>query len=320
MSNKILNITHADIDGAACTILLKQYFGKDKVEAVPIPFNRADVVCTKAIEEWSSKFKAIFVTDVYPSKEIAERFKGTNIYMYNHHESGIPKSKNCIIIPKQEYSAALVVASKLIGIDKLDKQTKALVFLTTDYDSYKLSDKRSRFLNLLYFGKYTFESYVNRFITGFDAFTNSEKTYIDNVEAEIASLKKEVPNELWCWNFGGYKVSACTIYNHMNDITDHMFELEPLTDIAIALRVEQRKGSVRLRSTKENDIHEGSDFNMQDFVTNILKVKGGGHKFSGGFTWAAQDEVEGIPPFMVEFRRWNKTLKKNNFYKRTSLK
>jgi len=315
MSSKFLNITHADIDGAACSILLKKFYGAENVETVPIAFNRADDACTKAIDKWAKNYKAVFVTDVYPSAEIAAKFDDTNIYMFDHHDSGIPKSKHCMIIPKKECSAALVVASKVNGMKNLSKEMKQLVYLTTDYDSYQLNDERSRQLNLLYFGKYNFDEYIDRFTDGFDGFTNSEKTYIKNVEKEIKLIKAEVPEKMWCWNLGGYKVSACTIYQHMNDITDHMFELEPTTDIALVLRLDKRRGSLRLRATEKNDIHEDLDFKMMDYVEKVIKAKGGGHKFSGGFTWSEKDEFERKPNFILDFRKWDAKLGKDNFYK-----
>jgi len=319
MKDKFLNITHADIDGAACSIILRKFYGAENVETVPIAFNRADHACTQAIEKWSEKYKAIFVTDVYPSAEIAAKFDGLNIYMFDHHDSGIPKSKHCTIISGKEFSAALVVATKVVGLKDMSKEMKNLVFLTTDYDSYQLTDERSRQLNLLYFGKYTFDEYLDRFADGFDGFTNSEKTYIKNVEKRIVKLKAEVPEKMWCWNLGGYKVSACTIYEHMNDITDHMFELEPCTDIALVLRLDQRRGSIRLRDTPENDIKDDIDFDfdMQKYVEKVIKAQGGGHKFSGGFTWTEADEFEGIPNFLLDFRRRDASLGKDNFYKET---
>ena len=317
MSGKILNITHADIDGAACSILLKKSFGDANVETVPIAFNKADNACTKALEKWSKDYKAIFITDVYPTAEIAAKFEGTNIYLFDHHDSGIKKTKNCTIVPQKECSAAFVVASKINGLKNLSKEMKSLVFLTTDYDSYKNTDPRSRQLNLLYFGKYNFDEYVDRFIDGFDGFTNSEKTYIKNTEKQIIKLKKEVPKNMWCWNLGGYKVTACTIYEHMNDITDHIFELEPATDIALVLRMDSRRGSLRLRPTDKNDINEDMPFDMQEYVDKVIQAKGGGHKFSGGFSWSEKDEDECIPKFMLDFRRWDAKLGKDNFYKET---
>ena len=103
MKRNILNITHADIDGAACSILLKNMFGEDNVETIPIAFNRADYVCTKALDSWSKEYKKIIITDIYPSKEIAARFEGTNVCMFDHHDSGIENSKNCIVCSHKKY-------------------------------------------------------------------------------------------------------------------------------------------------------------------------------------------------------------------------
>jgi len=314
VKDKFLNITHADIDGAACSILLRKFYGAENVEIVPIAFSNADKACTQAIEKWSDKYKAVFITDIYPSPEIAAKFDNSNIYMFDHHDSGIPSSKHCTILSNKEYSAALVVASKVNGIKNLTKDMKSLVFLTTDYDSYQLTDERSRQLNLLYFGKYTFDQYVDRFTDGFDGFTNSEKTYIKGVEKQIVQLKKQVPDKMWCWNLGGFKVSACTVYDHMNDITDHMFELEPYTDIALVLRIDKRRGSLRLRPTDKNDIKKDIGFDMQKYVETVIKAQGGGHEFSGGFSWDVKDEFEGIPNFLLDFRKWNAKLGKDNFY------
>jgi len=314
MKAKYLNITHADIDGAACSILLKNKFDNENVEIVPISFSRADYACTRALNDWSKHYEKIFITDVYPDESIAKKFEGTNIFMYDHHDSNVSSSKHCIINKNKNISAAYVVAKNINGLENLSKDLKALVFLTTDYDSYKLSDKRSRELNLLYFGKYHFNEYVERFYNGFDGFTNSEKVYLENVEREIKELKAQVPDNLGCWNLGGYKISVCPIYDHMNDITDYIFDLEPYTDICIVLRKDKKRGSVRIRPTEFNDMTDDMEFDMEHFITKVLKVSGGGHKFSGGFEWSVKDEIEGIPEFLLDFRKWDKKLKKENFY------
>ena len=140
---KVLNITHFDMDGACCHIILKNYY--KSVTALPITYQSEKTLFAKATEEINKEhYDLIICTDFYP--EIAYKDLTTlkvPMIVLDHHESAEKFHNGKTIVINTQNSASKLVFdlyNKLSDLSHLED----LVNIVDDFDMYK--KKTGKFL------------------------------------------------------------------------------------------------------------------------------------------------------------------------------
>jgi oligoribonuclease NrnB/cAMP/cGMP phosphodiesterase (DHH superfamily) len=169
---KILSISHNDLDGVGCQILLGAVF--KNIHYINCSYYDID----KELKATNpDEYDFIFVTDIFPNdKASLEKFN--NLILIDHHQTAIHCPENHWFVHKI-YSATYLVKhflDKMYRFEKLEKYSK-IVKLINDYDIWDRKYKNSSALNYL-FSLYHADQFRKRFRTGSLKLTEYEKTYI----------------------------------------------------------------------------------------------------------------------------------------------
>lgn len=177
---RVLNITHADMDGAACSIILKNFY--ETVYVVPVTYT-TEAFLLDAIKEYDEKYDAIIVTDYYPSKMINELRKKAAVLVLDHHESVEQYNNDTDIIINTLYAGCKLTynfISKFKDISYLEAFTN----LVDDWDMFRLKDPKSPYYNTLYWEMGP-KWFMRRFITGNISLYPEEKQYFIDAKNEF---------------------------------------------------------------------------------------------------------------------------------------
>ena len=191
---KILSISHTDMDGAGCTIVLKNVF--DNVINLHVGYNNLDVDLMNAIS--NHEYDMIFTTDINLRKEhinILKTAKKPFVHIDHHDDKdGIHNGKNIIV--DNTYCGAKLTKEfleKTLGVDL--SHLNELVDTIDDYDRWQDKKPLSKPLNYL-FGMYGMAQFIYRFKDGFvpQEITEPEKSYITkkikNLKTSFETIKK----------------------------------------------------------------------------------------------------------------------------------
>lgn len=181
---RILNITHADMDGIACSIILKNFY--DTVYVVPVTYQSESFTVSDALKQYKEKFDLILCTDFYPTKTIAELQKLSNLVVLDHHESVEDKNNDDNIIINTLYSGCELTynfISKFKDISNL----QPFVALVSDWDMFRLKDTRSSYFNNMYWEMGP-KWFLRRFMTGNITLYPEEKQYFIDSNKEFKNM------------------------------------------------------------------------------------------------------------------------------------
>ena len=143
---RILNITHSDMDGIACSIVLKNFY--KTVHVLPTNYNTEWKLADDA-KAYEGKYDIIICTDFCPTKAYADICKLGHVLVIDHHESVMDRNNNETIVINTQWSATALVykfISKFKNISYLDNFVK----LVDDWDMFRLKDPRSPFFNNMF--------------------------------------------------------------------------------------------------------------------------------------------------------------------------
>ena len=279
---KIHCFFHGDLDGIVSYLIVKWAFPKENLTYTVIPTNSMfkDILTTWMTTNNIENYKQIFILDldVCDSYDLIDK---KNVFIIDHHESHTtnkPEHKEATVAVKVYSSAAKLTYKLFEKLFKLDtsKEQKALIALTDDYDSYKLSNPLSRDLNILYWSSQKKnETFISNFQLGFRGFTLQQKNIINIYKNDL----KELINKLQFFQGeleiqGKNRKIVATMADAMiNDVADYINEtFDP--DIAMIVNVASSHVSFRRSMTKNDDL------DLSVWASEI--GDGGGHKFSSG--------------------------------------
>lgn len=274
--NKVINLTHYDLDGIVCYILLKNIFDIDRYYTCGYGklSNRLDQIKSNYANE------NIIVSDFSLTKDQYELLEklDKNLIFIDHHDSSIlelsDKKINGII--NINYSASALVFHYFKNrFKKLSKYKglKDLVYYTNFYDTWKTDTKEfnigyqlNEILNMVGWNRFV-EIYYN----GFYGIHNSVKSEIKNRISDRAKLIKSGSKYIF-----DDKDAILLIYNDAEKIindTTLVYDFK----YYFVVSTELNKVSIRL---KENNIALLMQrlFKDDDNVYNF-----GGHKHAGSF-------------------------------------
>lgn len=262
LTDKILNLTHKDLDGVVCSILLKNLFKNITI----ITTNFEDINKYLVTIDYN-KYDWVFVTDLHPMS--IEYLENPKIILLDHHSSAKEfhdPSKNRFVISKNACGSN-VTKRFLERYFKIDlSKFNSLVYLTKDFDLWIHNNKKSKMLNELFY-RYWEEKFSERFADGNTRFTKDEINYI---RKKIYNFN-EIYNNLEIYELPKIKGCLITPNDFSNDCCDKL--LKSGYKVVISLIPKSKHVSIR---------HSIENFHMGNFL-KLLKL-GGGHHIAAGFT------------------------------------
>jgi hypothetical protein len=268
-NDRILSISHNDLDGAGCGILLGAIF--PNITYVNCSYYDIDkeLQATNPVD-----YDFIFVTDIFPNDQKSlEKFD--NLILIDHHQTAENRPENKWYVNKK-YSATYLTKhflEKMYGVDSLKSYTK-LVKLINDYDLWERKYKGSSALNNL-FSLYHSEKFRERFRSGDIEFNDREKEHIKDIQKRFDVLY----DNLEIFEFE--KINACFFISDIsvNELSDKLLHTDGY-DIVFFNTLKNYKISIRSKL---------DDFNVGMYLKE--KNIGGGHFKAAGIDVATEHDM-----------------------------
>jgi len=259
---RILNITHVDLDGCGCSIVLGNVY-----KNITYIFSSFYNIDEKLEIINYDNYDYVILTDIYPSERKYLKISD-KIIMIDHHPSDLHDPKRMrFVIPDKKVCATVLVkyfVEKMYDI-KLSHLDKFATFIN-DYDVWNLKYPESKQLNDLMFYKYRPSNFRDEFMDGRVDFTNEEVDFLQKLDEKF----QKVYDELEVHEFDN--INACVVFENdfVNEIADKLIKEEGYNLVVVK---HPKKGRCSLRTSSE-DINIGQV--LEDFGW------GGGHPKSAG--------------------------------------
>ncbi len=285
--SKIVNITHGDLDGITCTILLNDYARKNgyMFEYYSCTYKDVDEIFSKCLNHEDK----IFITDISIVDEsvIPDLANHSNVTIIDHH----PRTYESVIARRylavDKGAGCKMVFDTLTGIGhKFTKELRRLTTLANDFDLWTHKYPMSMQLNRLFF-YYGAAEFVKRFADGLDGFTEKEYLFFREIEKEIRdhinSLEiVEVADDV------AFTYSTL----HIAEVGEHM-KIDLGYKYAIVYN--RRFGKMSFRADEKDD-------SIVDLGKFLDIYGGGGHKAAAGIKVDGDDMVMHLVEKFVEYK------------------
>jgi oligoribonuclease NrnB/cAMP/cGMP phosphodiesterase (DHH superfamily) len=273
---KILHVTHNDLDGAGCGIIVKKIYQNASVHYLDY----------KDVDDFIlnnySHYDRLIITDVTPKKETIENILNRiQLLVIDHHKTSTHLFNKDYAIIDMNKCATFLTYEWSYDIDKTVESYFPFVKLVNDYDLWKNEYEASRDLNIL-FTTLGLEKFVERF-------TNNPSTNFDKCEQLLIDVEKENLNTAFKEALDNHRIykdkwgnSFCLTFTerYNSEIGDYLLQK---LNIEYVLMINAKKNKVSLRSKDNFDVSEIA-----------LKFGGGGHKNAAGFKLDMFDSVEAV--------------------------
>lgn len=258
---KVVSITHSDLDGVVCAILIKEYCRQKghELEIFKAHYNDIDTI----FKDNYDKNKFIIISDISLQKEPEWATKVNNILYIDHHSTVKSNLKNKYVNYTKAGCQLVFEYFSQRGV-KFSPEFEKLTKLANDYDLWQNKYKLSTMVNYLYF-LYKFESFLTRFTKGFNELSKEELFYLQQKQREIrnvlTNIKYDAINE---------HVAFVTTGDYINEISKELYTNRGFMYVFI---YNPDLKSLSLRGNNDCVIHCGEFLEM---------FGGGGHRGSGG--------------------------------------
>jgi len=188
----MIQLTHYDLDGAVCTIILKAIYGKFKYYCCGYEKKDKKIMEILEREVPQELFVTDFVIDIPNIKKLSKKFDVTYI---DHHEESISNDIGRFVkstLLKTDQSAALLCyeffKDQMFLLDTKGR-FKKLCEITSDYDLWIHKFKSSYYLNEL-FWHHGFFNFVDIFDNGFEKFSVEQVNIVESkIKQKIETFK-----------------------------------------------------------------------------------------------------------------------------------
>lgn len=180
---RVLNITHADMDGIASTIVLKNFY--KKVITVPVTY-QSEKAIEEALKKNAGQFDVIICTDFYPANTINTIRNTAPFLVLDHHETVQQYNDNQTIIINTSMCGAKLTYN-FVNHYKDISHLKEFIDIVNDWDMFILADVRSRFFNNIYW-EMGAKWFARRFLSGNCTLYPEEKQYLLDAQAEFKDM------------------------------------------------------------------------------------------------------------------------------------
>ena len=180
---RVLNVTHADMDGIASTIVLKNFY--KKVITVPVTY-QSEKAIEEALKMNAGQFDVIICTDFYPANTINTIRNTAPFLVLDHHETVQQYNDNQTIIINTSMCGAKLTYN-FVNHYKDISHLKEFIDIVNDWDMFILADVRSRFFNNIYW-EMGAKWFARRFLSGNCTLYPEEKQYLLDAQAEFKDM------------------------------------------------------------------------------------------------------------------------------------
>lgn len=295
--SKILNISHKDLDGVGCSIVLGNVFSKENINYMYSTYSDIENILNRTLKI-QNKYDYIILTDITPNDEkILDKFN--SIIVLDHHDSALkhhnPVKNRAVISGECATKLTKKYCDEVFG-KKIDlSYLNDLVEIINDYDMWIREKPMSWELNELFF-LYWDRKFRKRFFDGNLELTEYEKQFIKERKSHFNKLYDEL-KVFELDHSNGYYFEG---YEMINDLC-HTVLNETGCDIVFCRNTKTKSVSVR---TADNDVHIGK-------ILDELNV-GGGHNNAGGIN-SIYDLMELKQTIDIVDSRFNEKMGINNY-------
>ena len=282
-TDKVLSITHKDLDGVTCSILIQHVF--ENVSFIDCVFGELEqYILSIDFDDWDW----VFVTDIYPDKKVNQIYND-KLIMIDHHKSNSFHDPENNLFVNTNYCGCYLVKKYLEKKMKVDlSQYDSLVYYVNDYDIvWPHKTKNSTYFNYLYSWLWS-DEFRLRFKDGFTVFRDYEKQFLDYQDKKFNQIYDNL--DVSCFS----KIKACYFsgQDFINEVCEKlMFE----EGFSIVFCYNTRTNRISIR-TKEDNIDLGEILKKLDF--------GGGHPKAAGMNLCStnllQERLENIENYMYK--------------------
>lgn len=290
MSESTLIISHADLDGVGCVILLR----KNKNFSYQLRnYSNIDQQVVDALERHAS-YEKIYITDICPSEEVCEMIDKSaakdKITLLDHHKTKKWVSKYSWAIYDDSLCGTSLVFSHADTIEDID--ARAVINFSSAveaWDLWKMEDPfRERGENLNTLLKFLGNDY---FITKFSKNLNADSDEFKDTIRILNKNKKEhirktvksyVPRCKIHSDGNGRCFKILVITDFISEIGNSILSSEEYKDLDYVVMADPLNNKVGLRSRK----------NEVDVSEIASKLGGGGHRSAAGFPKKISAKIE----------------------------
>lgn len=266
--NNILLVTHDDMDGAGCEMIVKKFCPNTFV------INMKPAEVDKVFRTLdTSMFDCIIISDLCCTLDFV--LNDPRVVIIDHHSSS-KKYNNPVmnVFVNESVSATkLVYLFFRVLLDEDISYMGEFADVVDDYDTWKQKDPRSKILNFM-FNTYGYRKFAKRFSKDFDPeVTDSE---LDKWYKEQERIEKTVENmPVFVRDYGYCRIGVIVNDEYMNEYCEGVMNDKDL-DLDMVIYVwYPYGGSVRLNK-KVNGI------NLGEILSDKLNI-GGGHSHAAGY-------------------------------------
>lgn len=262
----ILHVTHNDLDGAGCSVLIKRYL--DVAHTVYLNYDEIDNFLIKNYYNYNK----IIITDLSPSLETAKYLTNyVELFFIDHHITSKDLTNILDSYHDITKSATLLTYEWLAEMGFDVKSYGEFANCVNDYDMWHLKIEESLKLNML-FSLMGIDRFVERFLKNPTVkFDESEKMLL---EIEEESKNKYLDHSLKNLNLytdkSNRKFAVIFAERYNSELGHHILNF---TDAVYVFIINAQKKKISLRSRGEVDVSEIA-----------INNGGGGHKNAAGFS------------------------------------
>lgn len=267
-----LHITHNDLDGLGCAVLIKKFL-RGNITTAYLGYDDID----EYIEENMYKFDKIIITDVSPDYGAVEMLAGEkDVVIIDHHVSSEPLKAFPFTFHDISKCATLLTYEWLISQGINAESYRDFAECVNDVDMWILKRRDSLHMNLL-FNLMGIARMEERFLaSAYDGFTETEQLLISlEEERRDAYIKKALRNAVMMKDRDGLSFCAVFAESYASELGNRIIH-ENGVDYVALINAQGRK--VSLRSRKEVDIRRIAENNG-----------GGGHKNAAAFSLKGEE-------------------------------
>ncbi|MDR2884751.1 MAG: phosphoesterase [Deferribacteraceae bacterium] len=261
-----LHITHNDLDGIGCGILVKAC-----IPSVHTVYSNYDEL-ESLLEQVSPKYSTIIITDIAPSEAIIQQIAGEReLMLIDHHVSSEPLKRYHFVTHAIGKCATKLTYEKFTELGHDLSRYENFVDCVNDFDLWLLKRDDSLKMNLIFntLGIVRFEK----------RFFNEPYTEFRPEESLIIELEEEERDRYITRAAKNVQIFADTRQRQFAVVFAEMYASElgnhivsqMMVDYAVIINSQRKK--ISLRSSKDTDISEIA-----------IAQGGGGHKNAAGFS------------------------------------
>lgn len=264
---KTLHITHNDLDGLGCAVLIKKFFS-GQIKTAYLGYDDID----SYIEENMNYYDRIIITDVSPSYGAVEMLAGEKeVLIIDHHATSHALTDFHFTVHDTSKCATMLTYEYLIQNGMKAENYKNFAECINDIDMWHLKRDDSLKMGVL-FNLMGISRMEERFLNEpYTEFNDTEKLLITLEEERRDNyINKALKNLYTFKDVNGLNVCVVFAESYASELGNHII-VDGVADYVVLINAQSKK--VSLRSHKDVDIRVIAERNG-----------GGGHKNAAGFS------------------------------------